>query len=79
MVKRFILKTVWHVTGQMVKVLLVLNLTDEYWLHGGTPKAIFHTINEGVPENGMIGKDIESNSSATSVELHCVDSRNKAC
>jgi cytochrome c oxidase cbb3-type subunit 3 len=30
------------------------NLTDEYWLHGGTPKAIFHTINEGVPEKGMI-------------------------
>jgi cytochrome c oxidase cbb3-type subunit 3 len=30
------------------------NLTDEYWLHGGTIKNLFHTITEGVPEKGMI-------------------------
>lgn len=30
------------------------NLTDEYWLHGGTAKDVFHTITEGVPEKGMI-------------------------
>lgn len=30
------------------------NLTDEYWLHGGDIKKIFHTITEGVPEKGMI-------------------------
>jgi len=30
------------------------NLTDEYWLHGGDIKAVFHTINEGVPEKGMV-------------------------
>lgn len=30
------------------------NLTDAYWLHGGSVKEIFHTINEGVPEKGMI-------------------------
>lgn len=30
------------------------NLTDEYWLHGGNVKAVFHTITEGVPEKGMI-------------------------
>lgn len=30
------------------------NLTDEYWLHGGTIKDIFHTITEGVPAKGMI-------------------------
>lgn len=30
------------------------NLTDEYWLHGGDIKAVFHTITEGVPEKGMI-------------------------
>lgn len=30
------------------------NLTDEYWLHGGTIKNVFHTIAEGVPEKGMI-------------------------
>lgn len=30
------------------------NLTDVYWLHGGTVKSVFHTITEGVPEKGMI-------------------------
>jgi cytochrome c oxidase cbb3-type subunit III len=30
------------------------NLTDAYWLHGGSVKEIFHTITEGVPEKGMI-------------------------
>lgn len=30
------------------------NLTDAYWLHGGTAKDVFHTITEGVPEKGMI-------------------------
>lgn len=30
------------------------NLTDEYWLHGGTINAIFKTIKYGVPEKGMI-------------------------
>jgi cytochrome c oxidase cbb3-type subunit 3 len=30
------------------------NLTDEYWLHGGSIKAVFHTITEGVPEKGMM-------------------------
>ena len=30
------------------------NLTDEYWLHGGDIKKVFHTITEGVPEKGMI-------------------------
>ena len=30
------------------------NLTDEFWLHGGSTKDIFHTLMEGVPEKGMI-------------------------
>jgi cytochrome c oxidase cbb3-type subunit III len=30
------------------------NMTDKYWLHGGSVKNIFHTITEGVPEKGMI-------------------------
>lgn len=30
------------------------NLTDEYWLHGGSYKDIFTVIFEGVPEKGMI-------------------------
>ncbi|ADY50952.1 cytochrome c class I [Pseudopedobacter saltans DSM 12145] len=30
------------------------NLTDDYWLHGGTIKNIFKTIKYGVPDKGMI-------------------------
>ncbi len=30
------------------------NLTDEYWLHGGTVKDVFKTIKYGVPQKGMI-------------------------
>lgn len=30
------------------------NLTDEYWIHGGTPEDIVRTVNEGIPEKGMI-------------------------
>jgi cytochrome c oxidase cbb3-type subunit 3 len=30
------------------------NLTDEFWIHGGTIGAIFKTIKNGVPEKGMI-------------------------
>lgn len=29
------------------------NLTDEYWMHGGSMKDIFRTIKYGVPEKGM--------------------------
>jgi cytochrome c oxidase cbb3-type subunit 3 len=29
------------------------NLTDDYWLHGGKPSQIAHTIQTGVPEKGM--------------------------
>lgn len=30
------------------------NLTDKYWLHGGSMKDIFRTIKYGVPEKGMM-------------------------
>jgi cytochrome c oxidase cbb3-type subunit 3 len=30
------------------------NLTDDYWLHGGTLVEIFNTVNEGVPAKGMM-------------------------
>ena len=30
------------------------NLTDDYWIHGGGIKNVFHTIKTGVPEKGMI-------------------------
>lgn len=29
------------------------NLTDEYWLHGGTPEAIYKTVKEGFVAKGM--------------------------
>jgi cytochrome c oxidase cbb3-type subunit III len=29
------------------------NLTDDYWLHGGDPAAIFRTVREGVLPKGM--------------------------
>ena len=30
------------------------NLTDEYWLHGGSMKDVFRVVKYGVPEKGMI-------------------------
>lgn len=30
------------------------NLTDEFWIHGGSVKSIFRTINEGVVAKGMM-------------------------
>lgn len=29
------------------------NLTDQYWIHGGTPTAVIATITNGAPEKGM--------------------------
>lgn len=40
--------------GQNAEGKVGPNLTDEYWLHGGDIKAVFHTVTEGVPEKGMI-------------------------
>jgi cytochrome c oxidase cbb3-type subunit 3 len=30
------------------------NLTDEYWIHGGSLASVFKTIKQGVPQKGMI-------------------------
>ncbi len=30
------------------------NLTDKFWIHGGKPTDIFHTVTEGVPGTAMI-------------------------
>lgn len=30
------------------------NMTDEYWLHGGSIRNLFHTVYNGVPDKGMI-------------------------
>lgn len=40
--------------GQHGEGMVGPNLTDEYWLHGGGIKNVFHTIKYGVPEKGMI-------------------------
>jgi len=29
------------------------NLTDKYWLHGGSLREVFHTVTNGVPDKGM--------------------------
>lgn len=46
------------------------NLTDNYWLHGGSIKDIFKTIKYGVPEKGMISWQDQLNP----VEMHQVAS-----
>ncbi len=30
------------------------NLTDDFWLHGAAPEKVYKTINEGVPDKGML-------------------------
>ncbi|NRA66790.1 MAG: c-type cytochrome [Pseudobacteriovorax sp.] len=40
--------------GQAGEGLVGPNLTDKYWLHGGSPEAIMQSINDGIPEKGMI-------------------------
>ncbi|GAB4049993.1 cbb3-type cytochrome c oxidase N-terminal domain-containing protein [Spirosoma litoris] len=40
--------------GQNAEGKVGPNLTDEYWLHGGTIKDVFHTVTEGVPAKGML-------------------------
>ena len=29
------------------------NLTDEYWIHGNTPEALYQVVKNGVPSKGM--------------------------
>ena len=40
--------------GPQGQGLIGPNLTDDYWLRGGRPTEILHTIAEGVPEKGMV-------------------------
>ena len=40
--------------GQAGEGLIGPNLTDEYWIHGGSPTDIFEVITEGVVEKGMV-------------------------
>lgn len=40
--------------GQHGEGLVGPNLTDEFWLHGGSVKDIFKVVKYGVPEKGMV-------------------------
>lgn len=40
--------------GPQGQGLIGPNLTDDYWMHGGRPTEILHTIAEGVPAKGMV-------------------------
>ena len=46
------------------------NMTDNYWIHGGSIKDIFRTIKYGVPEKGMISWKSQLNPS----DMHKVSS-----
>lgn len=47
------------------------NLTDEYWIHGGKPERVYHTILQGVPEKGMISwKQVLQNEKLTHVTVY---------
>jgi cytochrome c oxidase cbb3-type subunit 3 len=39
--------------GDKAQGLIGPNLTDEYWIHGGSAADLFKTITNGVPEKGM--------------------------
>lgn len=40
--------------GEHAQGIVGPNLTDEFWLHGGTVHDVYKTIKYGVPEKGMI-------------------------
>lgn len=40
--------------GENGEGLVGPNLTDEFWLHGGSPSDIFKVVKYGVPEKGMV-------------------------
>jgi len=40
--------------GENAQGIVGPNLTDEYWLHGGSVKDVFKVIKYGVPEKGMV-------------------------
>lgn len=52
--KKIFVKNCVACHGQNGEGLVGPNLTDEYWIHGGGIKNVFHTISNGVPSKGMI-------------------------
>jgi cytochrome c oxidase cbb3-type subunit III len=47
--------------GQKGEGLVGPNLTDEYWLHGGTVSEVFKVVKYGVPAKGMISWEKQLN------------------
>ena len=39
--------------GENAQGMVGPNLTDKYWIHGGSLKTIFETVKAGVPDKGM--------------------------
>lgn len=39
--------------GQLAQGVIGPNLTDEYWLHGGTTQDLLNSVIEGIPDKGM--------------------------
>ncbi len=44
--------------GEQGQGVIGPNLTDRYWIHGGSPEAILHSIAAGWPEKGMPGWEV---------------------
>lgn len=40
--------------GQLGEGTVGPNLTDKFWIHGGTPEQILTSISEGIPSMGMV-------------------------
>jgi cytochrome c oxidase cbb3-type subunit III len=54
------------------------NLTDAYWLHGGSPKEIYETISKGVTNKGMPAwEPTLGNSKTIAVTAYVLSIRNK--
>jgi cytochrome c oxidase cbb3-type subunit III len=41
--------------GEQGQGIIGPNLTDRFWIHGGSPEQVLHSIAVGIPEKGMPG------------------------
>lgn len=44
--------------GEQGQGLIGPNLTDRFWIHGGSPESVLHSIATGWPEKGMPGWEL---------------------
>jgi hypothetical protein len=54
------------------------NLTDKYWIHGGSIKDVFKTVKYGVPVKGMISWQTMLNPKKIQFQLYSKSSRFKS-